>query len=709
MEIDHFSHKHPLILLEDLNENRKIELNFHEHPLIPIQRPALFLCDACGIKHEGSSYQCGTCQFWVNQKCASLMSTIKHSDHDHFLSLTYSLPYEDYRFKSYCDICSKKVNRANWLYCCAECKYCAHVNCATSKSKLSWVHKIRQIDQKIEAKELEGNLICLPLTDESVNGIPNFTKPTQMYHVCHPHPLYFADMQINDGSYSDSKLLVCDGCSKPMSVPLYRCTECNFSLHECCAELPIEMRHPLHLQHPLILNRWQSGYSDPPSCQSCKMCCNGVLFGCLACNFFLDIECALLQGLIVHEAHEHALALRKTSNVQCAVCEYTCSGVAFVCGNCNFNIHLRCAFLPRTVRHKCDEHPLTLAYSAVKDNSDEYYCEICKEQLNTQFWFYHCDDCNQSLQIQCIRKANLQGSFLFIFKHEALMHTLALEATLDFRCIGFRHRYDKHPYNLTYSGNPEEYYCDICEGEINPQCPFYHCSVCDQSLHTICIQVDEYSNIKIGDELNVGGHPHLLTYVRHPNDISPCNRCGELLKGTLMLCNVFLSKLLLASSFIGVYAIKIEFHHLAAFKLMRTWKSGKWMLSSKMQHLMITGGWIMLSRPLDPVARGNVVHPPVVNVPQDRAAQFDSRSLLDFQPDLCSQFATSLVGSEDDLLRSHMICSPVQDPFCGYAQSFDPSRGTCFSLHNRILIDFIRLYQDSFMMSLDSSLVDTTN
>ncbi|KAL7251617.1 hypothetical protein ACSBR1_013459 [Camellia fascicularis] len=657
MEIDHFSHKHPLILLEDLNENRvkihcygcqqpisgtpsykcsqcsyfslhkdcaqlphqtnhplhlhhpltllpsppyprddcsacrrpcngftyncsicyfnldlmcaflvqKIELNFHEHPLIPIQRPALFLCDACGIKHEGSSYQCGTCQFWVNQKCASLMGTIKHSDHDHFLSLTYSLPYEDYRFKSYCDICSKKVNRENWVYCCAECKYCAHVNCATSKSKLSRDHKIRQIDQKIEAKELEGNLICLPLTDESVNGIPNFTKPTQMYHVCHPHPLYFADMQINDGSYSDSKLLVCDGCSKPISAPLYHCTECNFSLHECCAKLPIEMRHPLHLQHPLILNRWQSGYSDPPSCQSCKMRCNGVLFCCLACNFFLDIECALLQGLIVHEAHEHTLALRKTSNVQCAVCEYMCSGVAFVCGNCNFNIHLRCAFLPRTVRHKCDEHPLTLAYSAVKDNSDEYYCEICEEQLNTKFWFYHCGDCNQSLQIECIRKADFQGSSLFIFKHEAHMHTLALEATLDFQCIGcnyncsgvalvcdicdfkldprcaflprtVRHRYDKHPYNLTYSGNPEEYYCDICEGEINPQCWFYHCSVCDQSLHTICVQVDEYSDIKIGDELNVGGHPHLLTYVRYPKEISPCNRCGELVKGSGFEC-----------------------------------------------------------------------------------------------------------------------------------------------------------------------------
>ncbi|CAL5393688.1 unnamed protein product [Camellia sinensis] len=46
---------------------KNIELNFHEHPLIPIQRPALFLCNACRIKHEGSSYKCGTCKFWVHQ------------------------------------------------------------------------------------------------------------------------------------------------------------------------------------------------------------------------------------------------------------------------------------------------------------------------------------------------------------------------------------------------------------------------------------------------------------------------------------------------------------------------------------------------------------------------------------------------------------------------------------------------------------------
>ncbi|CAL5337550.1 unnamed protein product [Camellia sinensis] len=54
---------------------QKIEHICHKHPLTPLQRPTLLLCDACGTKHEGTFYQCTTCRFWVNQNCALLPST----------------------------------------------------------------------------------------------------------------------------------------------------------------------------------------------------------------------------------------------------------------------------------------------------------------------------------------------------------------------------------------------------------------------------------------------------------------------------------------------------------------------------------------------------------------------------------------------------------------------------------------------------------
>ncbi|GFY97763.1 hypothetical protein Acr_12g0003040 [Actinidia rufa] len=323
------------------------------------------------------------------------------------------------------------------------------------------------------------------------------TKATHIYHTSHHHPLYFGDMQINDESCSGSKLLNYHGCAKPITSPFYSCSECNLFLHLRCAKLLFELQHPGHPEHSLILSRWQSGYSSLPSCQGCKMHCNGVLFTCLTCNFFLDIECALLPGVIVHEAHKHTLALRKTSNDQCAVCEYRCSGLALASGY----------------------------------HSDEYFCEICETQLNSKCWFYHCGDYDRSLEMQCIREADVQGSSLFIIKHEAHMHMLAIEATLDFQCLDLGTDV-MNTLTLTYFGDQEEYYCDICEGEINPEFWFYHCDVCNQSLHAVCIQVDEYSNIKIGDELNVGGHPRLLTYIRHPKDISPCDHCGEPINGS---------------------------------------------------------------------------------------------------------------------------------------------------------------------------------
>ncbi|XP_028124444.1 uncharacterized protein LOC114321487 [Camellia sinensis] len=60
------------------NIQQRIELKCHPHQLIPLEKSAMFFCDACGEEHGGTSYLCTTCGFWVSQKCAnSLPSTIK--------------------------------------------------------------------------------------------------------------------------------------------------------------------------------------------------------------------------------------------------------------------------------------------------------------------------------------------------------------------------------------------------------------------------------------------------------------------------------------------------------------------------------------------------------------------------------------------------------------------------------------------------------
>ncbi|CAL5422077.1 unnamed protein product [Camellia sinensis] len=67
----------------------------------------MIFCDACGTKHEGTSYLCTTCGFWVNQNCAdSLPSTIKLNNNPHPLTLIYSIPFETWPI---CAICNKRV------------------------------------------------------------------------------------------------------------------------------------------------------------------------------------------------------------------------------------------------------------------------------------------------------------------------------------------------------------------------------------------------------------------------------------------------------------------------------------------------------------------------------------------------------------------------------------------------------------------------
>ncbi|CAL5337557.1 unnamed protein product [Camellia sinensis] len=551
----------------------KIEHECHKHALTPLQRPALFLCDACGTRHEGPSYQCTTCQFWVNQNCASLPSTINYSGHHHLLHLTYYLSYEHFRFTSYCKICIKFVDRAYWAYYCAECKYFAHVNCLTSKAKLSSESEIKLIDQerKTRVEKVDPHLVSLPQPDESINLIERFMKKIgihgdskkerEIYHVSHHHPLLFVD--INNESCSKSKQLACDGCTQPILTPFYHCAECNFVLHECCAELSIEVQHPCHPNHPLILNRWHSIFSDHlPQCQGCKMSCNGILFGCVACDFFLDIRCASLLGNIMHESHQHFLTLKETDGVLCTACNKKFYGVGLVCDICNYKLDTRCALLSCTIRHRYDKHPFSLLYFGTED---EYYCEICEEEINPNCWFYHCGDCNQSLHTECISPvSSLQQQFI---THEAHMHTLALKETskvpcaaCKYNCSGFgfvcdscdfvihsrcaflphtvKHRNDEIPFILSYSREGTYYSprsppcCAICGGALRSQmldCWFYSCGgKSHKYAHTICIQIDEYPNIKIGDKLNVGSHPHLLTYVEDLKHISSCNRCGKL-------------------------------------------------------------------------------------------------------------------------------------------------------------------------------------
>ncbi|EOY18284.1 Uncharacterized protein TCM_042880 [Theobroma cacao] len=92
MEIQHFSHNHPLVY----NEEPSHESNKKAH------------CYGCGEVVSGTSFSCADCGFYLDKKCAETPSEMKHPFHrNHSLKLLASKPYGE--GMSICDFCSKKL------------------------------------------------------------------------------------------------------------------------------------------------------------------------------------------------------------------------------------------------------------------------------------------------------------------------------------------------------------------------------------------------------------------------------------------------------------------------------------------------------------------------------------------------------------------------------------------------------------------------
>ncbi|MBA0681318.1 hypothetical protein Goari_023133, partial [Gossypium aridum] len=63
----------------------------------------------------------------------------------------------------------------------------------------------------------------------------------------HRHPLLLLN---------EDQLIVarCSRCGEEVSTPCFSCAQnCGFYLHKVCAEAPLELNHPFHHNHPLVL------------------------------------------------------------------------------------------------------------------------------------------------------------------------------------------------------------------------------------------------------------------------------------------------------------------------------------------------------------------------------------------------------------------------------------------------------------------------
>ncbi|XP_021295372.1 uncharacterized protein LOC110424965 [Herrania umbratica] len=362
-----------------------IEDKNHEHPFIRFQRRVPFICDACGCSGNHVSYICSTCDIMVHRSCISLPRTLKHPMHfEHPIFHTYFLGQDE--FKSWeCRICHlEDVNSKHGSYCCSDCNYIVHVNCAIED--YNWY----EFDESgIIDESLEENSALLPysIIKEIKDG--ENVEATEIKHFSHQHNLILS----NDSK--DDKC--CDGCVLSIFTSYYYCSQCNFFLHKSCAELPMKKHF------------WFEMHSKPLSltskfifqCAICECETSGFAYTCTKCKDYCCLRCAFISNSPMCQGHEHVLPFHQHYRGLCNGCgDFT--EFAYRCKRCDFSLDQKCITLPLKVRHKSDVHYFTLTYHDGNGYSESHYCDICEEERNPNHWFYYCEICDNSAHPTCI-------------------------------------------------------------------------------------------------------------------------------------------------------------------------------------------------------------------------------------------------------------------------------------------------------------------
>lgn len=127
-----------------------------------------------------------------------------------------------------------------------------------------------------------------------------------LQHFSHPqHPLVF--------NANERSGVSCQGCKEPIWGPSYNCVTCkSFYHHKLCAELPFELHHPLHPNHPLILTNKKrtSLIKEYYKCIDCNEFRFQYIYHCSHCNFSIHSGCFSFPLTIkstVHKDHNHSL------------------------------------------------------------------------------------------------------------------------------------------------------------------------------------------------------------------------------------------------------------------------------------------------------------------------------------------------------------------------------------------------------------------
>ncbi|XVF51812.1 hypothetical protein PTKIN_Ptkin04bG0214500 [Pterospermum kingtungense] len=403
-----------------------------------------YTCNACSQHGLEFSYRCERCDFDMHVECAQRPTidsageeVIHHFTHWHPLTLVDQKRKDLEVGCRICEkLCSGNGSSNSRVYGCEECNFFLHNSCMTNVPQqlnhffhpscplilLTYKsYRCKGCDEDgsglaFRCGQCDFNLdlkCALLATAESKNV-------DKIQHYAHHHPLALRE-NIDFGSR-------CRACGENWLGPCFVCERsCNFFLHRSCAvEFPQEIHHHhFHPLHPLTLSPLPP---DPDRhtfrCRACGAMDERfmLVYRCAKCDFNVHTHCAKPKVTptptplsLKFRGHSHYLIfLNKTRGpFICQICWKYAQSCFFLCVACNYAVHLYChPSAPKTIKHKCHLHPLTLTSSPFEyelnspqdeyNSDDEFYCDVCEEKRYKFESVYYCEDCKFIAEISCV-------------------------------------------------------------------------------------------------------------------------------------------------------------------------------------------------------------------------------------------------------------------------------------------------------------------
>ncbi|MFS8026744.1 putative chromatin regulator PHD family [Helianthus anomalus] len=271
----------------------------------------------------------------------------------------------------------------------------------------------------------------------------------------------------------------CSGCHSSATGTVYVCWQCNFFLHDQCYRATRSLKHPSHPPHSLTLVPYPTYPSNSFYCDSCRIKGTGFSYSCADCEFDLHVQCAYSISGATNWNGVHNLSivnLNKENKVVCSGCEENLIGKGFSCSepNCDFHLHESRFHLKNEIQHKSHPgHPLKLLPFAPYNNKNrEFACSACFG--NGRGFTYHCSVCEFDLHVQCV-------SLPETVKRADHEHALKLF------------------YSCPVKGEEFTVSCDVCQGAIQKDRWAYYCESCDFETHLDCVKGEKRERDSVMD------------------------------------------------------------------------------------------------------------------------------------------------------------------------------------------------------------------